>query len=69
MKPRPPVTFAEARTFVDFLLGLMSWSYTVFMDLPELADSEWPSTLLPPLVFSSTVCCKNYKILTVKVTN
>ena len=38
-------TFAEAKTFADFLLGLMSSSYTVFMDLPELADfSEWPST-------------------------
>ena len=29
MKPRPPVTFAEARTFADFLLGLMSSSYRV----------------------------------------
>jgi hypothetical protein len=40
-------TFAEASVFAEFLLDLMSSSFTALMDLPELSSfSDWPASRL-----------------------
>ena len=55
-------TFSEASQFADFLLMLMSSSFSVFMDLPELAEfSDWPSKRISRLFLLYTCNTHQYQ--------
>lgn len=55
-------TFAEASIFADFLLHLLTSSFTVVMELPEMAEySDWSSLRLSRLFLQYTCNCHQYK--------